>query len=364
MSQNSKSEVPASNLDCRFELMINDAIRESDHVLSNFKITRCHYLLGKALQQALGEDCGANFHSWAVWGSRKAGVTIRQEDKDQAGRDATLVAGIVGVIVGIVTGFVWSRFFSHSPSLSISVWAILGCVTGAYCGYLLAIYTRREAALLILEGNRIVLDDIGRVTAKYLAHVASQPHQTKLDFLDQLRPGRTEDQGQQLLVNAFQHYDLARHCEDPQLRHQACYFANCLAILHEHIRLQPLISASLPFLIKKCVTQRLMTYSVGEEQLSVHEDVPPLENAVFPTTLEHLELPPLIEFLDGPKGWGVGRDDLKNTGACDWTQLKQRMAYVVNLFRSRHLSPEVTAAPYTEQQFTDIAEGRSPARPW
>jgi hypothetical protein len=47
-----------------------------------------------------GTDAGANFHTWAVWGSRKAGVTIRQEDLGEALRNATVVAGIVGLIVG------------------------------------------------------------------------------------------------------------------------------------------------------------------------------------------------------------------------------------------------------------------------
>jgi hypothetical protein len=27
-----------------------------------------------------GTDAGANFHSWAVWGSKKARVIVRQED--------------------------------------------------------------------------------------------------------------------------------------------------------------------------------------------------------------------------------------------------------------------------------------------
>jgi len=39
--------------------------------------------------------------SWAVWGSRKAGVTIRQEDLDSAIRDAFVVAGGVGVATGV-----------------------------------------------------------------------------------------------------------------------------------------------------------------------------------------------------------------------------------------------------------------------
>src|SRR4029077_2990904 len=72
-----------------WERAIREAVDDPDPVLANLKITRCHYLLSRALGDVLGPDAGANFHSWAVWGSRKAGVTIRQEDLDQARRDGT-----------------------------------------------------------------------------------------------------------------------------------------------------------------------------------------------------------------------------------------------------------------------------------
>ena len=101
--------------------LITDAIQTPDPFLSNFKITRLHYLLSNALLEAGGPDAGANFHSWAIWGSRKAGVTIRQEDKDQASRDATLVAGIVGAVVGVGVGWLLSDVLNWSLAFSLSV---------------------------------------------------------------------------------------------------------------------------------------------------------------------------------------------------------------------------------------------------
>ncbi|HEX8658356.1 MAG TPA: hypothetical protein VF690_12510, partial [Hymenobacter sp.] len=84
---------------------IEAALRQPDPVLANLLITRCHCLLSQALQAVLGEGAGANFHSWAVWGSRKAGVTIRQEDLDNARRDGSVVGGLVGGLVGIGCGW-------------------------------------------------------------------------------------------------------------------------------------------------------------------------------------------------------------------------------------------------------------------
>ena len=107
-----------------------------------------------------------------------------------------------------------------------------------------------------------------------------------------------------------------------------------------------------------------MTYSVGEQLLSVHEDVPPLGDVDFPPTLATIESTEVQEFLNGREGWDTGRDSLKNTKACDWTKIDQRMAYVVNLFRTRHLEPNVVAAPYSGEQLDAIAENQRPARPW
>src|SRR3954463_7759285 len=79
---------------------ISDAVTTADPASSNRKITLVHYQLSRALHAVTG-DTGANFHTWAVWGSRKAGVTIRQEDLAEALRNAAMVAGIVGLLVGL-----------------------------------------------------------------------------------------------------------------------------------------------------------------------------------------------------------------------------------------------------------------------
>ncbi|REJ96791.1 MAG: hypothetical protein DWQ34_03265, partial [Planctomycetota bacterium] len=301
-----------------WDTLITEAIETPDAVLSNFRITRVHYLLSTALQEAVGPDAGANFHSWAVWGSRKAGITIRKADKDQASRDAMIVAGVVGGAVGAIVGWLTASTAGWSITAAMGLWVPAGTLAGGGCGRLLAAYTRNAASRSILEGNRTVLDDIGRLTARYLAYAAAVPQPSSADFdefLAKFTPGPTDEGGQDLLRRAFEQYEAARRSSDPKVRHEANYFANCLAVLHEHIRLQPYISRSLPFLIKKCVTERLMTYSVGKKQLAVHEDVPPLAGEPFPATLKDLQNKELNEFLNGPHGWDPGRGTLANTRA-------------------------------------------------
>ncbi|HLJ55579.1 MAG TPA: hypothetical protein VKT77_11120, partial [Chthonomonadaceae bacterium] len=248
-----------------WDAKIRAAVSEPDAARSNRMVTEVHYLLSQALGEVLGEGVGANFHSWAVWGSRKAGVTIRQEDLDQSVRDGAIVAGIVGTATAYGAG----RLLSRLGRISLAGWAIglaAGLACGALAGWGLAVDSRARASRLILDGNRTVLEDIGRQTARYIATFAGsrQPEPERLEaFLTELRPGLTESGGQDLLRRAFTQYDLARCSPDLKARQESAYFANCLAVYHEHVRLQPYIELSLPFIIRKCVTKRMMTYDVG-----------------------------------------------------------------------------------------------------
>ncbi len=341
--------------------LIQDALAEPSATLSNFKITRLHYLLANALRQTIGEEAGANFHTWAVWGSRKAGVTIRQEDRDQASRDGTMVGGIVGAIVGLGIGALlhgWIAWYA------IFAWTLVGGICGGLTGRLIILRSRRVAAQLILHGNRIVLDDIGRQSARFIATFrdAREPDAKQLErFLADFRPGHSEADGQDLLKQAFALYWRAKYAADVKEKHEAAYFANCLAVLHEHYRLQPYIKGSLPWIISKCVTQRLMQFDIGPVRLAVSHDVPSLAELPFPSTLMDLRDRDLVEFLHGPNGWDKAGIALAGTAAQDWTQIRERMRYIVNLFRVLHVSPTVWEPPFSDEFLQDIADGRIPS---
>ncbi len=299
------------------------------------------------MRAVTGDDAGANFHTWAVWGSRKAGVTIRQEDLGEAIRNATVVAGLVGLIVGLVVSWVSISLWLNGLHWSvIPLSALFGMCCGALAGRQIAIYSRREAARLILEGNRIVLEDIGKQTARFVAlfHDKREADPQHLEaFLAELRPGETASGGQDLLRQAFTQYYAARYATDVKRKHEAAYFANCLAVLHEHIRLEPYIKKSMPYIIRKCATKRLMQFDVGRVSLTVSEEVPPLDDAPFPASLHDLSSRELSDFLDGADGWG---GDLAQSPARDWTNIRERMRYIVQLFRVMHLERSVFAEPY------------------
>src|SRR5262249_17924819 len=157
---------------------------------------------------------------------------------------------------------------------------------------------------LMLVGNRIVLEDMGGQTARFVTwfHSGTADPEGFAQFLEGFRPGKTEDGGQDLLRRAFTQYYRAALADDPAEKQQAAYFANCLAILHEHIRLQPYIAGSLPWIVRRCVTWRLMRYDVGPLRLAVGDDVPGLDGLDEPESLRDLPDPEAREFLFGPNG--------------------------------------------------------------
>lgn len=309
----------------RWTAAIAEACAEPDPACSNRRITRLHYLLSEALAERLGREGGPNFHSWAVWGSRKAGVTIRQEDLDSAIGNATATAGIVGTAVGAMTGLLICRWLRWSPrALAAGVGASIGAVTGGWTGKQLALWSRSKAAKLILEGNQVVLQDIGVQSARFLELLENGASvEDRRSFFAGLRAGATKKGGQARLAAAFQHYLDAFDSKDLHAKRLAMIAGNCEIVYHEHIRLEPYISGAMPFIIRRCATQRLMTFEIGETVLTVGEDLPGVTTA---------------------------------TAARDWTKIEDRMRYVFPLFRKFHEAPDVFAMPYSEAEMTRIAE--------
>lgn len=337
--------------------MIEESISETSPAASNRKVTAAHYVLSEALQDLTGREAGPNFHSWAVWGSKKAGVTIRQEDLDEALSNATTVSGIVGFIVGTATAaaVVW-MFFDvsiFSTIVLILLGGAIGAASGALIGRGIARYSRAEAARLVLEGNRTVLEDIGGRTAQYVAAFKNRDFETEIlnEFYRGFADGKTSDGGQNLLREAFKAYTKSALSGVVEEKRQWTCFGNCLAILHEHIRLQPYISKSLPFIVRRCVTQRMMSFDVGEISLSVAREFSALDKNYEIVELEEAHKKRLVELMT--EEFPAAKidpqalfDETKSYAADNWTSIEQRMRYVWELFERFHLEPEVRSKPF------------------
>ncbi|MEP7355202.1 MAG: hypothetical protein ABI824_18380 [Acidobacteriota bacterium] len=305
---------------------IQHASAEPDPTLCNRLITKLHYRLSEALANHLTREAGPNFHTWAVWGSRKAGVTIRQEDLDSAITNATTTAGIVGSIVGAAAGVFFQRQRRSSSNtragdyLTAALGAGIGAFTGGWTGKQLAIWSRAKAAQLILEGNRTVLQDIGVQSARFLQLLENELLENgalpaaRAAFFAGLRPGPTEHHGQDRLATAFHSYLEAFDSDDLTTKREAMIAGNCEIVYHEHIRLEPYIRGAMPIIIQRCATQRLMTYEIGNRVLMVGEHLPGVTSP---------------------------------TAAGNWAKIEDRMHYVFALFRKFHETPEVFSRPYS-----------------
>jgi hypothetical protein len=87
-----------------------------------------------------------------------------------------------------------------------------------------------------------------------------------------------------------------------------------------------------------------MQFDVGTVSLTVSEEVPRLDGVPFPDSLHVLSSRELSDFLNGAQGWG---GDLLKSPARDWTNIRERMRYIVQLFRVMHLERSVFSEPYT-----------------
>jgi hypothetical protein len=326
--------------------------------LCNLRITLAHYQLSLALQAVTGTDAGANFHTWAVWGSKKAGQTIRQEDTRPLRRAINLAGSGCGLGIVAASGFGLTLL---SPLASIGLGCLLGLGPSLSLKALLHHTTRQ-----ILAGNQTVLDDIGVATGRFVAtfygHASPEPERLE-GFIQTLRPGKSETGGQELLSRAFVQYYQARYERDLDKKHECMFLANCYAILHEHIRLEPYIRNAMLKPLRRWITANLLDFYLGGETFRIGKDIPPVEGESFPDSLKDLDNPELLAFLYGMEGWDRTPDNLAASRATDWSDLRDRMNFIVDLFRSRHLNPKLFNAPYTTEQTLAMLEGRVPAGP-
>lgn len=317
-------------------------VADPDPVRANRAITAAHHELGELLARELGPDTGANFHTWAVWGSKEAGTTIGRRDV----RGLTAVSAVVAAVAGAGLGWLLTLIggglglMADATPLVVTTAAVVAVAT--------AVTTRRlldRARHHISHGNRIVLDEIGGVTARYLTSCggeAGRDTEAWLAFAAMLRPGDTEDGGQQALREAFACYHAARFEPDRDTRHQLVFAGNCLAVRHEHVRLQHDIASSMPRLLRRWITRSLLDFWVGAEHLHVGRDLPPLDARQHPPTLRRLTVATAVR-IDAEM-----RQPDRRPGAAarSWASFDDRMHFVVELFRNRHLSPEVGRAPF------------------
>ena len=361
-------------------------------VIRNLEITYCYARLSAALATRLGE--GANWCTYATWASRQAGSTIRGED---------LVVRLerrLGVRRWLLHPFKTAgrrllRRGLFQPETRIG--RLTAEVHTPFDAF-------ERASAAVTRGNLKVFEEIALEFARYLDDVRldDREHgQAFTRFLDRLRPGEPPD-GQRYLRQAFERYEQLRLEDDPKLRAELAVLANLEVGLHEQTRLQPEILEALDAasstrrdlslralralipnaadwrpllrgpaaalvgtlaatvqraateLAREVVTESFMVLSLPHRVLALGEHL----GDPYPAALRAPAHPALTELLarfepDAP--------ELDDCGARDWSDLDQRMHYIVHLFRCMHLNRDLFDPPFIPAQATEFKRGVIPS---
>lgn len=251
--------------------------------------------------------------------------------------------------------------------------------------------TVHDVSEVIEAGNLAVFGELAPIFAHALAALGANPSPAALDPLaGTLRAGVTERGGQSLLATALRAFAAARSEASAHRKAELMLFANGQVGLHEQIRLQPFIADSidapirdalagaleeagegLPRLLahevhaivshglhpiadaaesvwQKVATRELMTLELPDGTLRLGHDVPAPRGApLYPRVLDPIDDPAVTEFL----AHYHGDEPLQRGGEnCDWARLSYRMAYILELFRSRQCDSSLFDEPLTDRE--------------
>jgi hypothetical protein len=362
-----------------------------DRVIRNLEITQCYAEIALAMQDRTGPAC--NWCALATWASRQAGGTIRGEDLlDRVARRLRDRDGLLAPVRAVKRALLRRGLFAPDTRLG----RVVAAVHTPFDAF-------ERASDAVARGNLMVFEEIAREFARFLAAVppdASPASPEFAAFAASLRPGPPPG-GQGLLREAFAHYQEQRGERDGARRAGWLLLANVKIGLHEQTRLQPLIAEAVDVpvatgrdlgqrvlrvvaprmlgwpaafgeplvrvagvlarpvwamasrITRQAVTESVMVLTLPGVVLSLGETVP----APVPAIFAGLSHPALEDFtrLHDPCGPVPG-----DCGARDWTDLAQRIHYILHLFRAYADDRSLFEPPFSASQVADFRAGRVP----
>jgi hypothetical protein len=363
----------------------------SNPVIRNLEITYCYSRLAEAVAARSGQ--GANWCTFATWASRQAGRTIRGEDLlEHLARRLREGRELLHPVASLWRWLLRRGLFQPQTRLG-RMTAQLHTPFDAF----------ERASEAVARGNEKVFEEIGLEFARYLHECPpdAPPNSAEFQrFLDRLRPGDPPE-GQRYLRQAFTRYERERFEAEPKARTELVVLANLEIGLHEQTRLQPEIRAALdaPYVThedlgrrlleavlprargwrtaarrpaaavlgllgssaqrvasataREIITQSFMVLSLPGRVLTLqaHLDDPYPEPLREPGNHELNELLGLFEPVP------PAPDDC---GVLDWSDLEQRMHYIVHLFRALHANEDLGQPPFTPEQVRRFRDGLVP----
>jgi hypothetical protein len=357
-------------------------------VIRNLEITHCYSRLAAAFAERSGE--GANWCTYATWASRQAGRTIRGEDvlehvERRLGERRWLLHPLRTLSRRLLR-----RGLFYPETRIGRLTAELHTPFDAF----------ERASHSVARGNLRVFEEIGLEFARYLDECPPDESRPFQRFLDGLRPGDPPE-GQRYLRQAFARYERRRFESDPKVRAELSVLANIEIGFHEQTRLQPEIRAALDAayvthedlgrralealfpsaprwwrvvrrpaaavvgavaagaqraasrLAREVITESFMVLSLPGRVLALGTHLAD----EYPEALRQPADAELAELLARFEPVPPAPDDC---GARDWSDIHQRMHYLVHLFCAFHLREELSRPPFTPEQVASFSGGVVP----
>jgi hypothetical protein len=361
-------------------------------VLRNLAITEAYARLSHAFAARTGQR--ANWCTFATWASRQAGRTIRGEDLGDTLRRR--VGGPVRLWRPIEALWRWllgKGLLDPGSRLG----RIVREIHSPFDAF-------ERASDAVARGNLKVFAEIGREFARYLATCPAEvPPQSPemMVFLDGLRPGAPPE-GQDRLRQAFSYYQRQAHEQAPEARAGLMLLANLSIGFHEQTRLQPEIAeavdaplgtaadlghrvlevlapeserwpevarrpaaavlgwfaarlrAAAVRLSREVITDRLMVLTLPPDiVLSLGRNL----DAAVPPVVAASTVAELATFV---REFDPCRPGEQTCGADDWCDLRQRMHYILHLFRAYQEDASLFTTPFTTEQVLAFERGDVP----
>jgi hypothetical protein len=344
-------------------------------ILRNLKITQSYYVLAGEMKNIIG-DQDVSWLSFGSYASKTAGYSIRHEimpeDLERAFRSFYLYRRLMAFLQRyLVSVDERGRAMSIIPKILTSI------------------------SLRISEGNLLVFAELAPAFNELLADLGKDEefNEAKLgQYLARFRPGPTESGGQDHCIEAFRAYYEASFETDPDRKAELIFLGNVLVGLHEQTRLQSKIAEALYTAVDEVLgqqvrmitplgnrisgwlhkahlmisrrvfaniaTQLFMSIYLPTGVLRLGSDVKPSKrNESFPPALQEIHSERVLAIL---ARYDRSGDTLRRSRAKDWSDLDDRMNFIVDLFRSYQQTEALFEPPFTAEQMAVLDDGRIP----
>ena len=346
-------------------------------VLRNLLVTQGYHELSRDFARMLGPE-NVTWFSFASWSSKSVGSFLQNDQLPHVLRRVLVERPRDSVLPAAIRGM--------RSYLSLGNTEVFGELAPVFGNFLDTFGADGEADYDKLENYLATLRDGPSEPDR----VQRDPETRALEFVARA--------GQSRLREAMRQYYRAKFEADPKRKAEHVLLANAYVGVHEQTRLQTYISGALELplplprrtldaddaaaaaresrwplatresrwlseqarvMFRRFATERLLTLKLPDSLVRLGRDLSAAPgHPLVPKLLEQFEHPEL-----GAVFAQYGRPTSPGTAAADWTSLRQRMRFILALFRSRQRNQRLLEPTFSAPQVAMLERRSVPAGP-